>query len=232
MYYPTVDDVVQTHAALMSTVETLYRPLINSTALEGALARPQQAAYYADADIATQAAVLIGGLALAHPFEDGNKRIALMMGDIFLQKNGYWADAQPFEIANQILNLLVRTTSESDASDEFADWLRSRIRSHAQDEAIVIPGSIYDFFIDLTEETWGTEPHEELDGQTIYERREDFHRMIRLSQEDGPSNISIGKFDVFNGVHLFIIAEPKPGLYTVRAFARATTPRGKRKRQE
>ena len=57
--------------------------------LESAVQRPQNAAYYAGADIITQAALYMVGIALNHPFVDGNKRTGYITGMTFLQVNGY-----------------------------------------------------------------------------------------------------------------------------------------------
>jgi death-on-curing protein len=57
--------------------------------LEGAVQRPQNAAYYAGADLIAQAALYMAGIALNHPFIDGNKRTGYIAGLTFLQINGY-----------------------------------------------------------------------------------------------------------------------------------------------
>jgi len=58
--------------------------------LESALARPQNVAAYAD-DVPTLyrlAAAYAFGIARNHPFVDGNKRTALVMAIVFLERNG------------------------------------------------------------------------------------------------------------------------------------------------
>ena len=57
--------------------------------LGSALAAPKNAALYEDADIVEQAAILIQRIALNHPFVDGNKRTAFILGSTFLMINGY-----------------------------------------------------------------------------------------------------------------------------------------------
>ncbi len=57
--------------------------------IESALARPQQAAAYENADLYTQAATLCFGLIKNHPWIGGNKRTATHLTDCFLQRNGY-----------------------------------------------------------------------------------------------------------------------------------------------
>lgn len=57
--------------------------------LEGAMSRPQNAAYYQRADLVTQAALYMVGIALNHPFVDGNKRTGYVAGMTFLRLDGY-----------------------------------------------------------------------------------------------------------------------------------------------
>ncbi len=57
--------------------------------LESAVHRPQNAAYYAGSDLITQAALYMVGIALNHPFVDGNKRTGYISGMTFLRVNGF-----------------------------------------------------------------------------------------------------------------------------------------------
>ncbi len=106
-------------------------PLRDEGALDSALMRPQMAAHYEDADLAAQAALLIAGVAMAHPFVDGNKRTALVCGDVFLQMNGSWLDADDIELAQQVLTVVTHddSVSSDDATARFVQWLRERLRS-------------------------------------------------------------------------------------------------------
>lgn len=62
--------------------------------LDSALARPQQLfAYGEKISIFELAASYSYGLSKNHPFVDGNKRIALTIGAVFLELNGYSLDA-------------------------------------------------------------------------------------------------------------------------------------------
>jgi death-on-curing protein len=54
-----------------------------------ALARPINKSNYENADLQTQAAALMFGIAKNHGFNDGNKRTALMATYIFIRSNGY-----------------------------------------------------------------------------------------------------------------------------------------------
>ncbi len=97
-------------------------------ALESAVMRPQMAAYYEEADLVTQAVLLIAGIALAHAFVDGNKRTALAAGDTLLQINGLLYEGDAIELARQIEALVTRSDSLDDATARFVEWLRPRLR--------------------------------------------------------------------------------------------------------
>jgi len=92
--------------------------------LESALMRPQMVAHYEQADLVTQAALLIEGIARAHAFMDGNKRTALAAGTIFLKINGHFIDSAEGELGRQIEALVTRAPTP----DEFAAWLSERLR--------------------------------------------------------------------------------------------------------
>lgn len=69
--------------------------------LESALARPRNAASYeSDASIPQLAALYALGVIRDHPFIDGNKRVGLVLLELFLALNGYElraSDAQCYE---------------------------------------------------------------------------------------------------------------------------------------
>jgi len=160
----------------------------------------------------------MGGIALAHAFEDGNKRAALMIGDVFLQKNNAWIIAEPFEIADQLLRLVNREGSETEATTRFAEWLRTRLRFVDETTPTQELGTVYDIPVDLTVERWGVEPRAEFDGGTVFDRRNTLFDLVKNSQESRePVSLAFSNFDVFNGAYLFIVAEPEPGMYILRA---------------
>lgn len=92
--------------------------------LESAVARPENAAAYHGSDLVAQVATLLWGLVRNHPFEDGNKRTALVSAVAFLNINGHgldMSDDEKFELVVGIANsgLTVEQTAEA---------LRPRIR--------------------------------------------------------------------------------------------------------
>ena len=95
-------------------------------AIESALMRPQWAARYQDADLAQQAALIILGLAQAHPFVDGNKRAAFAAGIVFIQLNGFLAKSSMREFSGKIRAAL-QTANKDLGVQALAEWLRPRL---------------------------------------------------------------------------------------------------------
>jgi death-on-curing protein len=104
----------------------------DETLLESALARPQQLYAYGDPppDLADLAATLAYGLARNHPFVDGNKRTAHVAYRTFLALNG-----TDFEAGDEDKYLAMLAVAEGQWTvEQFAAWLRPRIRPHKADE--------------------------------------------------------------------------------------------------
>jgi len=75
-------------------------------------------------DIFTLAAAYISGLVRNHPFIDGNKRTAFMIGYSFLSRNGKELTAPEAEATAIMLDLASRKIKE----EELAAWLRKNWR--------------------------------------------------------------------------------------------------------
>ena len=89
--------------------------LRDANALEAALARPQQKwAYDPNADLALLAAAYAYGIATSHPFNDGNKRSALIALVVFLDLNGHRLTASEVEVVPVFLSLAAGKLSEAD----------------------------------------------------------------------------------------------------------------------
>lgn len=80
--------------------------LRDENVLESALARPQQRSNYdPTATIFELAASYAFGLAMNHPFVDGNKRVALVVMVAFLDRNGYELKATNAQALDILLQL-------------------------------------------------------------------------------------------------------------------------------
>lgn len=128
--YLSLAEVSALHPLVMDTAGT-HGHLLDAGKLESALLRPQMIAYSEDADLFVQAAVLITGIALAHPFSDGNKRLALLAGDVFLAINGTWIRSEPIAFAMQIMAFLTRDGDLDTATEVLAVWLRAHATTYS-----------------------------------------------------------------------------------------------------
>jgi death-on-curing protein len=73
--------------------------------VESALARPQQAAVYENADLIKQATTLCYGLIKNHPWVGGNKRTATLLVQVFLIRNGMMLSASPSDLVAMVLSV-------------------------------------------------------------------------------------------------------------------------------
>jgi death-on-curing protein len=121
-------DVLALHAEVMQRMGSRPAPLREEGLLESAVLRPQTAAYYDEADLVRQAALLATGIAQAQAFIDGNKRTALAALETFLRLNGHRCRADSLELAQQIEALATRTDSLAAATERFEAWLRARTK--------------------------------------------------------------------------------------------------------
>lgn len=89
--------------------------------LDSALSRPRQRFSYERAStVFDLAASYAYGLANNHPFVDGNKRVALTVGAIFLEMNGFSLDAPEPEAVIVFEGLASGAVSE----EELSNWFR------------------------------------------------------------------------------------------------------------
>lgn len=113
-------DLLLTHGGLSG--------LRDETALESALARPQQRyAYEPDADLASLAAAYGFGIARNHPYADGKKRVAFVVMAVFLGLNGLDLRAAESEVVTTIVALASGSLTEED----LAGWVRAHVVSRA-----------------------------------------------------------------------------------------------------
>ena len=88
--------------------------------LQSALARPQNLLSYEKSDIADLAACYGYGIARNHPFDDGNKRTAFVVTELFLALNGHTLMADDASCVLVMLDVAAGKISEK----EFATWIR------------------------------------------------------------------------------------------------------------
>jgi death on curing protein len=120
--YTSYSEAVAIHLLLMKLVGETRFGVDHRSLIESALARPQQAAAYENADIIRQTATLYFGLIKNHPWLGGNKRTATAVVDDFLERNH-------FEIRvsiKEIVSLVLAIESDDFGVDEIENWLRER----------------------------------------------------------------------------------------------------------
>lgn len=92
------------------------------TLLESALSRPKNVfAYNKDATVFDLAAAYSFGIAKNHPFVDGNKRVALTIGAIFLEVNGFTLAAPEEDTVITFLGLASGDIDEETLSRWYKD---------------------------------------------------------------------------------------------------------------
>ena len=86
--------------------------------LESALATPRTTfgREYLHASLPEMAAAHLFHLVRNHPFLDGNKRTGLAAAIAFLGLNGLWLDADPGELAEQVLGVARGTATKADVA--------------------------------------------------------------------------------------------------------------------
>ena len=96
----------------------------DENALEAALARPRRRwTYDKKVDLATLAAAYAFGLASAHAFTDGNKRVAFLTAVVFLDLNGRDLAADEVEVVQVMTALAAGKLGEP----QLASWIRERL---------------------------------------------------------------------------------------------------------
>ncbi len=127
--YLTLLDVIAIHDRVMRAGGHSPRPLLRSEVLEGALHRPQHVAYYEEADITRQAALLAVAISEAQAFEDGNKTTAFACLDLFLRDNGLLLHGGQRTVADALIRISVDQTTREAAIVELEGLLRQNTKS-------------------------------------------------------------------------------------------------------
>lgn len=126
MRYLTLGEVVALHRALVA-VSGGADGLRDLGALESAIAQPKATFDGADLypTVVDKASALAYGLALNHPFIDGNKRIAHAAMAVFLELNGLAIAATVDEQESLMLSLAAGQLPRS----ELTTWIERHVRT-------------------------------------------------------------------------------------------------------
>lgn len=116
----SVEEAEAIHAIVMAEYPDEPSGVRDRGLLQSALLRPFHAAEYGDANEYTQAATLLWGLVLNHPFIQGNKRTATAIVFFFLERAGYLIAAPE----QAVLDLVYAVEAGATAIADVAAWLR------------------------------------------------------------------------------------------------------------
>lgn len=104
MLFPTIDEVLDTHAEAIEEFGGAHG-LRDEGALRSALMAAENRAYYENASLAVCAAIYAYHLTQAHAFIDGNKRIAAAVSELFLSINDAKLGLTNAEIIDLFMNI-------------------------------------------------------------------------------------------------------------------------------
>ena len=91
--------------------------------LHSALDRPQNLFHYHQGDLPNYAAAYSFGICKNYPFFDGNKRVAAVIWEFFLELNEVTNNATDEEIYKIFMNLAAGNISES----QLCAWIRNQV---------------------------------------------------------------------------------------------------------
>ncbi len=86
--YLDLADILNIHDFIMERTGYSSAPLRSQEGLEGAIARPRNAAAYSGVPLLSLGCLLMVAVAEAQAFVDGNKRTGMAAGLYFLERNG------------------------------------------------------------------------------------------------------------------------------------------------
>ena len=121
--YVVYTQAVAIHFIVMRYYAETRWGIFDRTLIESALARPQHAAVYENADLIRQAATLCLGLIKNHPWIGGNKRTATAIVQEFLRLN----EARLIASNEEIVELVLAVEADRWNLDKIESWLRERI---------------------------------------------------------------------------------------------------------
>jgi death-on-curing protein len=89
--------------------------------MEATIARPINIFLHTKADIYELAVAYAHGIVNNHPFFDGNKRMAFVLTDVFLKRNGYAFSMSEKDAVRVMVNLVASEMSHQ----QYAEFIRA-----------------------------------------------------------------------------------------------------------
>ncbi len=122
VFFPEFDDILLVHAEIIKETGG-SESLRDANGLDSALKAAKNRFNYETEDLAKLAATYAYHLSQAHAFVDGNKRIAAVVAELFLDLNGAKLTATNEEIIEFYLDIAASKLSRDDVEEKFAEWL-------------------------------------------------------------------------------------------------------------
>ena len=123
--YIAYEEAVFIHIVLMKAIGESRYGVASRDLVQSALARPQQAAIYENANLIHQAATLCFGLIKNHPWQGGNKRTATVLTNEFLKRNGWQIKTS----SHNLIEMVLAVESDAWKVDEIENWLLDKVKN-------------------------------------------------------------------------------------------------------
>jgi death on curing protein len=104
--------------------------IVDENVIRAAIANPQWALRYDDADVTELAAAYLISLASQQGFQDGNKRTAVVAAVEFLGRNGYHLNATDLEVYDVTMRVADADGPDRMTKGEVAAWLLEHLESN------------------------------------------------------------------------------------------------------
>ena len=124
IFFPEFDDILLIHAEIIKETGG-SEGLRDANGLDSALKAAKNRFNYETEDLAKLAATYAYHLSQAHAFVDGNKRIAAVVAELFLDLNNAKLTATNEEIIEFYLDIAASKLSRDDVEGKFAEWIIS-----------------------------------------------------------------------------------------------------------
>lgn len=121
MIFLKKDEVIKLHARAIDAFGGSHG-LRDEGALESALIAAENRHFYAEADVIGCAAAYAYHLIQAHAFIDGNKRVAAVVAEIFLEVNGVSLDATEDQLYELYIGVADGRLSREEVEERFRSW--------------------------------------------------------------------------------------------------------------
>lgn len=122
IFFPNLDEILLVHAEIIKETGGAAG-LRDVGALESALKAAENRLAYETDEFAILAATYAYHLSQAHAFIDGNKRIAAVVAELFLNLNGVNLNATNDEIIEIFLNIAASKLSREEVEEKFIAWV-------------------------------------------------------------------------------------------------------------